>query len=178
MVDYKKLEANCQSNSKIIAEVVDDFLIPYCAYNTKLPKIADKHLGIYSHVTRDHKDWLQMFKSQYIVHHIFKKGGAGSKIVNHSIVKEQLNKEELDFFKEQIKNPWRFSFSTIIDNPEENFFNMLDVFTGEEFLLYSPGIQDISEEGSILLWLNLIQHNGSCWQSFGPIGSYSSFSAD
>lgn len=178
MVNYEKLIEKCQVNTKIASSVIDDFLIPYCASNTNLPKLADKSLGSYSHVTRSHKDWFSLFKSQHIVHQIFKEGGTGRKLINHSTVKEQLNQEELYFFKDQLANPWRFSFSEIIDNPKENFFKMFDIFREEEFLLYSPSVQEISEEHSIQLWLNLIQYNGSCWQSFGPIGSYNSFNAD
>jgi hypothetical protein len=178
MENYEELIAQCQSNSKLASSVIDDFLMYYAGIKLNLSKVADKNLGVYNHITRNHKEWLSLFKSQYIVHHIFKKGGVGKKLLNHSTVKEQLDQEELTFFQQQIDNPWKFSFSEIVDNPKENFFKMYDVFTQEEFLLYSPSVQDITNENSIQLWLNLIQYNGSCWQSFGPIGSYSSFKAD
>lgn len=55
---------------------------------------------------------------------------------------------------------------------------MKDVFTDEEFLLYSPGVKNYLESQTVRLWFNLISFNGSCWQSFGPIGAYSSFEPD
>ena len=55
---------------------------------------------------------------------------------------------------------------------------MENVFTDEEFLLYSPGVKQTLKEKPVLLWFNLISYNGSCWQSFGPIGAYSSFEPD
>jgi hypothetical protein len=65
------------------------------------------------------------------------------------------------------KHPWRFSFSVIVRNPAPVFFVMMDVFTVEEYLLYSPGIQDRieGEEGMTCLYFNLISFNGYCWQT-------------
>ena len=60
-------------------------------------------------------------------------------------------------------------------NPAENFYMMEDVFSGEKYLLYSPGITKTLESQSVILWFNLIAYNGSCYQSFGPIGAYKSF---
>jgi hypothetical protein len=55
---------------------------------------------------------------------------------------------------------------------------MEDVFSNEEYLLYSPGITKTRESQSALLWSNLIAYNGTCYQSFGPIGAYKSFEPD
>jgi hypothetical protein len=55
---------------------------------------------------------------------------------------------------------------------------MEDVFSEEEFLLYSPGVKETLLEKQALLWFNLISFNGKCWQSYGPIGAYSSFVPD
>jgi hypothetical protein len=56
---------------------------------------------------------------------------------------------------------------------------MEDVFTGENYLLYSPGTAwTLKERGRILLWFNLIAFNGQCWQTFGPVVGYNSFDPD
>jgi len=55
---------------------------------------------------------------------------------------------------------------------------MQDVFSGDKYTLFSPGITDIKEEQSTTLWFNLVGYNGACWQSFGPIGAYKSFEPD
>lgn len=55
---------------------------------------------------------------------------------------------------------------------------MWDVFREEEFMLFSPTIADLNASGNAMLWLNLIGYNGSCWQSYGPIGAYQSFDKD
>lgn len=52
------------------------------------------------------------------------------------------------------------------------------MFREEEFLLFSPSIADLNASGNTMLWLNLIGYNGSCWQSYGPIGAYQSFGKD
>ena len=55
---------------------------------------------------------------------------------------------------------------------------MEDVFDSEEFLLFSPGITTTLQEQAVILWFNLIGYNGSCYQSYGPIGAYKSFEPD
>lgn len=52
---------------------------------------------------------------------------------------------------------------------------MRDVFSGEEYLLFSPSIDRLKATENILLWFNLIEFNGLCWQSYGPIGEFQSF---
>lgn len=44
---------------------------------------------------------------------------------------------------------------------------MVDVFTSEEYLLYSPGMSPTRSEMSTILWFNLLSFNGQCWQSHG-----------
>jgi hypothetical protein len=84
----------------------------------------------------------------------------------------------MEFLRKHAEQPWRFSFSVIIDGPAEDFFIMEDVFSGELFTLFSPGVSDLSQKVRPILWFNLIGFNGSCWQSFGPIGAYKSFEPD
>lgn len=78
----------------------------------------------------------------------------------------------------QTEIPLRFSFSEIVAEPAKDFFRMRDVFTGEEYLLFSKGTSQIIAEGPKLLWLNLISFNGACWQSLGPVGAFQSFDSD
>jgi hypothetical protein len=66
----------------------------------------------------------------------------------------------------------------ITDKPVSDFYVMEDVFSGEQFTLFSPGTTDLIREQSPILWFNLIGYNGACWQSYGPIGAYSGFEPD
>ena len=63
----------------------------------------------------------------------------------------------------------------ITGEPDNDFCFMKDIFSGEEFLLFSPSVSQMRSSGCAILWFNLIGFNGSCWQSYGPIGAYNSF---
>src|SRR5690606_8734342 len=82
------------------------------------------------------------------------------------------------FLEDHARYPWRFSFSIIKSAPEPDFFTLQDVFTGETFLLYSPGIRTTIGERGVSLWFNLIGFNGQCWETYGPIVGYSGVDVD
>ncbi|SHN17965.1 hypothetical protein SAMN04488057_109117 [Cyclobacterium lianum] len=178
MNDYKAIEAHCRVNSAISAKVLDEFLLYYAAQKNKLDREADLRLGTYRHITQTvDKSWYNLLKSQYIIHKVLKDGGLIHKYLSHVAVKN-LEDEQRAWLGEQAAIPWRFSFSRVLDSPQAGFYNMEDVFTEEKYLLYSPGMADISKDGDIELWFNLIAFNGSCWQTYGPLAGYRSFSAD
>jgi hypothetical protein len=45
---------------------------------------------------------------------------------------------------------------------------MQDVFCGEHYTLFSPGITELIHKEHPILWFNLVGFNGMCWQSFKP----------
>ena len=50
---------------------------------------------------------------------------------------------------------------------------MKDISTGENFLLYSPGIAETEkQQGSMSLYFLLIGFNGECWQTYGTLDSF------
>lgn len=158
--------------------MIDEFLIYYAANRNNLEREMNQRLSAYSHVTRKfEKEWVNMLKSQYIAHKIFRKEGLIRKILNHSALK-RLDRKEMSFLEQQAKQPWRFSFSVITGKPAKDFFNMDEVFSGEQFILFSPGITKVLKEQPAILCFNLIGYNGACWQSYGPIGAYKSFEPD
>ncbi len=178
MSDFKTIKNICEENRKISARVVDGFLINYAAERSNLEKDMNQQFASLKHITQKLQvEWVNMLKSQYICHEIFKSGGLIKNYLNHPALKK-LRIEESKYLKFQAENPWRFCFSIIKSNPAENFYIMEDVFSGEEFLIYSPGITVTLKSQSAILWFNLIGFNGRCWQSYGPIGAYNSFEPD
>ncbi len=178
MKNYEAIRTICEENSRRAHTVIDEFLIYYAANRDNLQHEMNKRFTAYSHVTRKfEKAWVNMLKSQYIAHKIFRKEGLIEKYLNHAAL-QRLNRKEMSFLEQQAKQPWRFSFSLIISKPAEDFFIMEDVFSGEQYTLFSPGITKLRVEQSSIRWLNLIGFNGACWQSFGPIGAYKSFEPD
>jgi hypothetical protein len=161
MPDFQKLKKACIANDQISESVVDQFLINYAAEQGKLKRTMNKDFAQYRHITR-HQDssWVNMLKSQYLVHRVFQKDGLINKYINHSGL-NHLTDAEKSYLRHQIEHPWRFSFSVITDKPAPDFYRMEDVFTGERFLLYSPGTSRFLKVREVSLWMNLIAFNGS-----------------
>jgi hypothetical protein len=172
------IKSYCEANSEISKVVIDNFLISYAASNNNLEEKMNVDFGKYRHITSIlGKESTNMLKSQYLAHKIFNYDGSISRYLKHKRILELPEDIQL-YLKRQSEIPWHFTFSIIISNPEDMVYEMEDVFTGEIFYLYSPGIKAIVKSRPVSLWFNLIAFNGRCWQSYGPIAGYSSFEAD
>jgi hypothetical protein len=178
MKDFEKIRKICEESSKISETLIDEFLLYYAAGQNKLEQDMNQKFASYKHMnSKLGQRTINMMKSQYIIHKVFKKEGLINKLLNHSALKA-LAQRERSYLEFQAANPWRFSYSVVKKNPAENFFIMKDVFSDEEYLLHSPGVKNYLESQSVILFFNLISFNGSCWQSFGPIGAFNSFEPD
>lgn len=177
-MDYQSIRIACEKNKQLTREVLDEFLLYYAAKKDRLEQEMIKRLGRYKHITTlFEQSWVNMMMAQYIAHRIFKKDGLIHKYLNHSEIKN-LPRSHREYLERQSAKPWQFSFSIITGRPEEDFFEMLDVFRNEKFLLYSPGTTELLSTQGALLWFNLIAYTGSCWESYGPIGAYKGFDPD
>lgn len=178
MIDYQNIRKKCLQNSLIAQSVLDDFLIYYAANQDHLQHEVKQKLYKYRHITGTQEPgWERRLMAQYIAHRIFRKDGLIKKYLKHSALKN-LTPDEKKYLEEEASTPWRFSFSKIISNPEQDFYEMTDVLSEETFLLYSQGITNILKRGERLMWFNLMGFNGYCWQSYGPINPYKSFEID
>ena len=142
------------------ARLVEKLLAQMKRYRFSLRKLDEASIG--------------KFTAQYVTHAIFRKKGLIHQYLDHSYCRN-LSNEHRSYLEFCADHPWRYSFSVIKKSPEPDFFEMEDVFTGESFLLYSPGTQDTLQDYLGQLWFNLINFNGLCWQTFGPICGFTSF---
>lgn len=177
MKDFNRIKNRCEEVSRITAVLIDDFLLHYAAAKDNLSREFDVRIAGYKHVTQGETRWVNMIKSQYIIHRVFREGGLLRKYLNHAEIKRRSQTEQ-EFLKQQHLVPWRFSFSAITATPAPDFYQMEDAFSGDSFLLYSKSVTQTLKEQSAMLWFNLIAFNGSCWQTFGPLNAYQSFNAD
>lgn len=178
MRDFEKIKLICEEITNISSGVIDEFLLYYAVERNDLENEMDQRFASYKHIAyKLQKEGINRLKAQYIIHRVFKKDGLIKSYLNHPALKK-LDIKERSYLEMQSKQAWRFSFSVIKERPAESFFIMEDVFSDQEFLLYSPGVNKTLEDQSIILWFNLISYNGACWQSFGPIGPYMSFEPD
>jgi len=178
MKNFESIKLICKENSKISAKVIDKCLLYYSAERNNLENEMGQRFASYKHITHKlQEEWINLLKTQYFVHKVFKKDG----LIKSYLIRTSLKKfdiKERNWLEFQAKQAWSFSFSIVKNRPAESFFLMEDVFSHQEFLLYSPGVAKTLEDQSIILWLNLISYNGICWQSYGPIGAYKSFEPD
>jgi len=178
MKSYDELRDICERTTRVSARVVDDYLIRYAVGHRGLEKKMEQRFDRYRHLKKQlGKENMNMLKSQYIAHLIFQQEGLLGRFMKHPAL-DHFQGEERDYLAQQLKLPWRFSFSVIVDKPEEDFYMMADVLSGKQFLLYSPGVSNIMDSVRPTLWFNLVGFNGSCWQSYGPVVYYNSFEAE
>lgn len=175
MKNYETIRETCLDDQRLTSEVIDNFLIYYAAQQSNLHREANKRLAAFRHVAKELPDeWVNMFKTQYIGHRIFRKGGLIRTYINHSGL-NHLTDKEIDFLQFQKEHPWRYSFAWIMERPAPDFFQMQDAFTHESYLLFSPSMSNVLSGRNVRLWFNLITFNGACHQAYGPISAYTGF---
>lgn len=178
MESFKAIAKHCRENSRLGKTVIDEFLIYYAARQARLERKMNQKLKQYKQVAKKIPgEYVNMLKSEYIAAQVFRRNGLLGKYLSHSAIKA-LPPEYYDFLTFQHQHPWRFSFAVIVDRPADHFFQMQDVFTGEAYLLHSPGMAETLVERPVHLWFNLIGFNGKCWQTFGLIIGFNGFTAD
>ena len=173
MPDYNRIRYYCDKSCEITEVFVDQFLIHLCAEEEGFEKkFADKLASYRKVIQKMPEDWPMWLISQYIAFQLFREDGLASKYLDYLQVRRRSTKE-LDYLRFQIAHPWRFVFARIIDSPKSQFFDMKDVLTGEEFLLYSPGIADQERQhGQMSMYFLLICFNGECWQTYGTLSYF------
>lgn len=178
MIDYEKMKQECEKSLKLTDDLINGFIIPYGLDKDRIDRELKMRLGPYKHIVQKMPvEWNEIAGEQYIAHRILKNGGLLNKYLKHSALK-RLTKDERQYLEQFTKYPWKFSFSKPVLNPHVDFYLMMDAFTDETYLLFSPGITNTLKEHYVSLWLNLIYYNGTCWQSFGPISPFLSFDPD
>jgi hypothetical protein len=180
MKNYQEIQKKCETFADLSSTVIGHFLINYHLKRTlkisKLPVQLKKYDKQFKQLP---SNGLDLIIAEYAAYEIFKRSGAIHTYLQNPDVLA-LSKSEYQYLSDMAKHPWRFSFAFILSIPAPGFFVMMDVFTDEEYLLYSPGIQDRieGEEGMPNLCFNLISFNGDCWQTYGIVNCFSSFTID
>jgi hypothetical protein len=173
MPDYNRIRYMCEKSSTISDTFVDNFLIYLCSKEEGFEKKFARMLEDYRDIVQKMPEgWPMWLISQYIAFQLFREGGLAGKYLDHLQVRRRSAKE-LDYLRFQIGHPWRFVFCRETNRPKGDFFEMKDVLTDEEFLLYSPGIAETQREtGSVSVYFLLIGFNGACWQTYGTLAYF------
>ena len=178
MTSFTSILKTCKSFNALSVATVDNYLMYFVAMKEGLDFEVDERLKRFRTVTKKfEKSWINLVKAQVICHRIFKKNGLLKKYIKHAAVKS-IPAEQQEFLRQQADHPWRYSFHQIVANPSKYFYEMVDLFNGERFLLYSPSVTKTLAEHPVSIWFNLIAFNGACWLTYGPIVSLQSFDPD
>ncbi len=176
--DFAEVKKNCDMQSALTEDLISEYLMYYAAGKNNLDKQMREEFNRYKHIADQlPKSIVNLFKSQYIIHSVFREKGSIHKLLKQSGIRH-FNSREKKFLDFNAAHPWKSSFCRIIDHPAPDFYEMMDEFRHESFLLYSPGITRAIAERSVSLWFILRSFNGSCWQTMGVLSGYQSFTAD
>ncbi|MBT0813110.1 hypothetical protein KIH41_17610 [Litoribacter ruber] len=171
-MDFNQLEKFCVDHSRKGEEILE-WIMYYGAGKDRLDKQFDQQAKPFKHVLRELAPaTFRELKAQFITFKILKENGLIHKYLNHSSVKNRAP-HDYSYLQKAAQKPYRFAFLLAKDNPAPNFFNMQDVFTGEELLMYSPGVAQ--DYGDALMFYCMVSDNGQCYQTYGPIGAFRGF---
>ena len=88
MKNYNEIKKVCEKNSRISTKLVDEFLLGYAARHRGLENKMNQEFARYRHVTEKFdKGAVNMMKSQYIAHRIFREGGLIGKLLKNPALK-------------------------------------------------------------------------------------------
>ena len=174
MLDFKKIISVCDESSRISESFIDDFLINFISDKEGLEEKFSRQLSNYRKIiSKMPEGFSGMLMSQLIAHRIFQQNGLAGKYINHAEIRKRSAKE-LVFFQFQMQYPWKYTFCSIVEDLLHDLYRMKDAISGEEFMLYSPGVSKaVTKLGCYpSLWLFLVGFNGECCQTFGPIAYF------
>lgn len=167
--DYKAIELHCHSHSEISKGLMDEYLMYYASSRFKIDQQFDREVKRHKFMTsRWNPAILRFFKAMYINGKIFGRNGYISDLLIDPNLRS-LSNDEMGMLEIQKEHPWRFSLTAILEEMANDFYKVVDCFTEEVFLLYSPSTTNILEEDSNKLIYMQRLYNGLCWQSSGII---------
>ncbi len=175
MPSYEAIAQYCEER-KAITQQYEEFLMHFIAGKEGLDKTVQTAFRKYRHAWKGLSEAeLNTLKGEFVTHRIFREGGLIHQYIDQGALKRELSSEEYALLLERAQESCFFSFGIVRERPAENFFNMVDILGGEEYLLYSPGMEKTLTERNVRMWLNLVQFNGECMETYGVIIGFSAF---
>ena len=177
-MNYSSIENHCKAKAAVSASAIDRKIMYHAAARYGLDKKFDQELKKYPKVLKATDEAaINYMKAMFITKQIFGEKGLIHAYIEKGQLREYTN-EEKTFLIEASQHPWKWSYAVIKENPSPNFFVMTDVFSEEEYLLYSPSMQNILVTERPVMWFNLIGFNGQCHQTFGMLYTFTSLTMD
>ncbi|MBK8927281.1 MAG: hypothetical protein IPM74_15530 [Crocinitomicaceae bacterium] len=103
-MNFSEIKNHCNHVSKISAELIDKYLLYYAAERENLEPYMNAQIKKYKQASRElHPSSLNIFKSEFIAHRIFKKDGLVHRYLQQSEIKKFLL-SNLNSFKRTLQN--------------------------------------------------------------------------
>jgi hypothetical protein len=146
---------------------MDEFLIPYAAQREELDREMIRLMKPHVQIIKEwDKQVLPYFMGEYISYRLLKRNGLLEKYLDHKAIQRR-PAEDKEFLQILVSKAAQFAFIKLLQSPAPDFFQALDLFTGEEILLYSPSLQKSSVHDQAQMWFVLRVWNGKCWTCYG-----------
>jgi|GEM_PF-3957122 len=140
--------AGKKMHKKVLAEMK-----PYASNLEKLPFESQEELA-------------DVVISQTIMARIFSQPARIASV--RKILREALSRETLKYLRWAVDHPWYMTGFYVLDKEGPHILRILDYHDGQEYLLYSPAVEDIWLKGKNSLY-TLFYFNGECLQTYGGI---------
>lgn len=175
MIDYQRLREISEEDTLNQTEALDDFLIRFVATGTKFHREWETCRAPYQPlISGMQRQLADSFHCQFIVQRIFRENGYVHEMLHDGTIND-FEPPQQAYLRQHAPSPWYFRFCMITGNPEPDFYQMRDVFTGFEFLLFSQWVTKELASGHVRLWFTLVTNNGFCFQTYGPILKFKQF---
>ncbi len=173
MPNFATIEKECEELSRVNESFVDNFLLQYCAERESLESVFAKKLADYRMiVNRMPEGWALWLMTQFVAFRLFRANGYARTYTDHPAIRAR-NAKEQEFLRQQIDQPWRFGFYSVVDSPNPHFYEMTDILDDSRFPLYSPAItKSYNPQNPYQAFFLLTGANRYCRQTFGPVACF------
>ncbi|TVR78374.1 MAG: hypothetical protein EA409_10635 [Saprospirales bacterium] len=180
LTEARKISQYCEVRMEICKNLVDNELVPYSAKHDKTDQKFNRELNNYSIAAKGIPESLiASLRGQFMGFTIFKKGGLIKKYLENGVFSNK-SREEISYLKGFLKKPMRYAFCHLLEKKASDFYLLHDSMLDKEFLIYSPAMtrtmRDLDQV--IDFWLLLINDNGKCFETYGPVLYFMSLSTD
>lgn len=180
MLDYREIKINAEKHIQISNTLYVQLIKDHVLYKEKLKEPIEGLFKRYPIISEKIKDAysFELFFSCMIMQKVFRKNGLIHKLIKHENFRSR-SSDEKEILRHYLNQPCVFRHCIIKNIPKPDFFEMIDSFTGEEFLVYSPSMTKTYQMNkNPKSWLLLVFDNGLCKHTFGPVLGLKYFGAD
>ena len=142
--------------------------------NQKIDREFDREIKKYDELVKVFpQQWTGTSRSEYCFWRLFSNTVLLKKFVK--LMRDELMESDVRITNEFMTEPWEYTLFEVTKT-EDSLVYAVDAVSGEEFLLYSPHVADLEQQGG-KLFRSLLFYNGIGYQSYGIIQYFKGITA-